>query len=154
MKGEHMKNKMLMILVVSTFMLTIVSATVYAQVTGEVVAKIPFKFTVENTTLPAGTYVISSPSTSDTNMLEIRQENGDLAVLFLTQSVDPPKGPVPKTELAFDRVGTRDFLRQVWEEGNGQGEEIMKPKQEIKLEQSAGKAQQHRLAATHRKRSN
>lgn len=147
-----MKNKIAMSLVSSAFLLMMGSAAAYAQVSDPMVAKIPFKFTVENTTLPAGTYVISSPATSDSNMLMIRQENGDLSVLFLTESMDAPEGrPVPKTELVFDRVGTHDFLRQVWESGNAQGEELAKSKQETKLEQSAGKAQQHRLEAATRK---
>ena len=146
-----MKNKILASLATSAFLLMVASAAAYAQVPDQIVAKIPFKFTVEQTTLPAGTYVIASPVTSDSNMLEIRQENGDLSVLFLTESMDPERESVPKTELVFDRVGTHDFLRQVWEEGNAQGEELLKTKQETKLEQTAGKAQQHRVAATHRK---
>ena len=147
-----MRNRILMSFAASAFLLMMGSAAAYAQVSDPMVAKIPFKFTVENTTLPAGTYVISSPATSDSNMLAIRQENGDLSVLFLTESVDAPEGrSVPKTELVFDRVGTHDFLRQVWESGNAQGEELPKPKQETRLEQTAGKAQQHRLEATPRK---
>jgi hypothetical protein len=153
-KGESMKNKILMSFVALSFLLMMGGATAYAQVTGEVVATVPFAFTVENTTLPAGTYVISSPVASDASLIEIHQENGVLSVLALTESVDPAQqASVPKTELVFDRIGDRDFLRQVWEEGNAQGDEILKSKQQTKLEQSGGKAQRHRLAAKHRKRS-
>ena len=147
-----MRNKILIHLVSLSFLFIMGGATAHAQVIGEVVANVPFAFTVEHTTLPAGNYVITSPASNEDDLLEIRQENGDLAVLVPTEFTDLIDGSVTQTELVFDRVGTHNFLRQVWEGENGKGEEIQKSKQESRMEQTAGKAQQHHLAATHRKR--
>jgi len=126
-------------------------AAVQAQVVGDIHVKVPFKFTVEDTTLPSGDYVISAPEPNDPKILEIRQEKGDLAVLFLTEDAAPTQKPV-KTELVFDRIGGREFLSQVWVEGSDIGNQLTKSRTETKLEKAESKKETHRLTAQHNSR--
>jgi hypothetical protein len=117
----------------------------YAAVTGTIKADIPFSFTVANTTLPAGNYEISTPAADDPKVLEIRQEKGDLAVLFFTEDV-ASQSREPETELVFHRIGDKEFLSQVWMEGSETGSQLPLSKTAKKLRESGAKTQMHRFS--------
>ena len=111
-------------------------------------ANIPYAFVVNNTTLPAGTYVItvSDPYGSDTSVLEIRSANGKTAVLFDT---DPITGPrlAPQTELVFEKIGDTYFLSQVFLQGD-EGSQVRKSKTQQRLEDNGSIAESHSIAAS------
>jgi hypothetical protein len=123
----------------------------YAIVIDEVVVDVPFSFTVDNTTLPAGRYVISTPDSTEPKLLEIHQENGDLGVLFLTEDTPSDKTP-SKSELVFNRIGKREFLHQIFEDGVMPGNQLVKSNAEKKLEKQMAKGELHRIPAQHRAR--
>jgi hypothetical protein len=75
-------------------------------------AHIPFAFSVDNVTLPPGDYRIKPLSDLDSNVVEIRSTDGHHAVLVMTENT-APENRTAQTELVFDRVGTRDFLRAI-----------------------------------------
>src|SRR6185369_17506659 len=82
-------------------------------------ANIPYSFVVNNTTLPAGTYVITvvDAYASDLSVLEIRSANSKTAVLFETDPVTVP-GRAAQTELVFDKIGDTYFLSKVFLQGD------------------------------------
>ena len=111
-------------------------------------ANIPYAFVVNNTTLPAGTYVItvSDPYGSDTSVLEIRSANSKTAVLFDT---DPITGPrlAPQTELVFEKIGDTYFLSQVFLQGD-EGSQVRKSKTQQRFEENGSIAESHSIAAS------
>ena len=70
-------------------------------------ANIPFDFTVNNNVLPAGTYTISSLSTS---AVQVRNANGHIAELSLVQN-DDKRSTTPV--LVFQRYGNQYFLHEI-----------------------------------------
>ena len=123
----------------------------YALVIDEIVVDVPFSFTVDNTTLPAGRYVVSTPDSMEPRLLEIHQENGDLGVLFLTEDTPSDKTP-DKSELVFNRIGKREFLHQVLEDGVMPGNQLLEPRAEKKLEKEVTKGELHHIPAQRRAR--
>ena len=109
-------------------------------------ANIPYSFVVNNTTLPAGGYVITvvDPLAS---VLKIRSANGKTAVLFDTETVAVP-GLAPHTELVFDKIGETYFLSRVFLEGDGGGNQLLKSKMQRRLEENGSIAESHSIAAS------
>jgi len=112
-------------------------------------ANIPYSFVVNNTTLPAGTYVITvlDPYASDLSVLEIRSANSKTAVLFETDPVTVP-GLAPQTELVFDKIGDTYFLSRVFLKGNEGGNQLLKSKRQRDLEENGPIAESHSIAAS------
>ena len=74
---------------------------------------IPFQFSVDNSTLPAGEYVFST-SVAEANALRIYRVDGDAGVLTLTQEIadsDVPTETVPG--VVFETLNGKRFLEQV-----------------------------------------
>ena len=87
----------------------------YAQT--KATAEIPFEFTVQNTTLPAGEYTMSATSASHDLML-IRNVEARKAIVVLAPSNETEyKGANDKNVVLFHRIGDRYFLAEVKTEG-------------------------------------
>jgi len=128
-----------------------ITLTANAQIRSDVTirANIPYTFVVNNTTLPAGTYVIGvlDPDASDLSLLEIRSANGKTAVLFDTESVFVP-GSAPQTELVFDKIGDTYFLSKVFLKGDEGGNKLLKSKTQQRLEENGSIAESRSIAAS------
>jgi hypothetical protein len=80
---------------------------------------IPFAFSAQNTTLPAGEYTISTVSTSSAisssrDLMVIRNLKTHKAVLVLAPSNETEyKGAEDKNVVLFHRIGDRYFLAEV-----------------------------------------
>jgi hypothetical protein len=112
-------------------------------------ADIPYSFVVNNTTLPAGTYVITvaNPYESDLTVLEIRSAKGKTAVLFNTEPVTV-SGSARQTELVFDKIGETYFLSKVFLKGSQDGNQLQKSKMQRRLEENGSIAESHSIAAS------
>ena len=83
----------------------------YAQT--KATATIPFEFTVQSTTLPAGDYTMAAASTSH-DVILIRNAETRKAIMVLAPSaVSEYKGATDKNVLLFHRLGDRYFLAEV-----------------------------------------
>ena len=104
---------------------------------------------VNNTTLPAGTYLIAlaDPYSSDVTVLIIRSADGKTAVLFKTQPVTV-SGLAPQTELVFDKIGDTYFPSRVFLKGNEGGNQLLKSKRQRGLEENGSIAESHSIAAS------
>ncbi len=147
-----MRNKVSVVFGALVLLLMVGAVAGYAWITGDVVAKVPFAFTVADKTLPAGDYVISAPETNNPKLLEVHQEKGPLGVLVMTEDASASQKPV-KTELVFKRFGDKEFLYQVWMEGSDTGSQVVQSREEIQLEKVQSKAEHHRVPAAHRAHS-
>jgi len=101
----------------TTMMLSVGAATLWGagalSAQTRAVAEIPFEFTAQNTTLPAGEYTISAPSVTHSLML-IRNKVTRKAILVLAPGSD--KGYRRAGEMnaiAFHKVGDHYFLAEV-----------------------------------------
>ena len=105
-----MKTLKTMILSVGAVALLGVSG-LYAQT--RATATIPFDFTVQNTTLPAGDYTMSSTSTSH-DVLLIRNNETRKAIMVLAGSSESGyKGAQEKNVVRFHKIGDHYFLAEV-----------------------------------------
>jgi len=102
----------------------------------EIRAKIPFSFTVNGKTLPAGTYSVSSEAAQ--GVLLVRGFGHGAVVL--TNAIESGKDTTAK--LVFHRYGDQYILRQAWM-GAGRGRELPESRLERTL---AGAAQDRKVA--------
>ena len=83
----------------------------YAQT--KATADIPFEFTVQNTTLPAGSYTMSEASPTR-DLMSIRNVETRKAVLVLAPSSKSGyRGAQDKNVVVFHKIGDRYFLAEV-----------------------------------------
>ncbi len=99
------------ILVATIILATALTASAQAQTTQRVIANIPFAFTANNKTLPAGKYTITvlNPS-SDRKALQIRSMNGRYSAVVLTNGVIG--NVADNSKLVFERYDDRYFFAQ------------------------------------------
>ena len=110
-------------------------------------ANITHPFVVNNTTLPAGTYVVTVPETTDLSILEIRSANDKTAVLFETEPVKVTR-TARQSELVFDKIGETYFLSQVFLSGDEGGNQLLKSKKQRRMEEGGTKPERNSIAAT------
>jgi hypothetical protein len=127
----------------------VLSATLgFAVITDRITANVPFSFMVGNTSLPAGEYEFLAPNVNSNYTLLIRRVNGDRSIIAPAMPVSLGYKTAPKTELVFDRVGDKEFLRQVWESGIQTGDQFPEPKAEKEMLAQAGESHlSHRVDA-------
>ena len=83
----------------------------YAQT--EATATIPFEFSVQNTTLPAGDYTMSAASKSHDVMSIENVETRKTILVLAPSNVSEYKGAKDKNVVLFHRIGDRYFLAEV-----------------------------------------
>jgi len=138
--GREEMRKNLLIAVMS-FVLSISGlTTARAQVVDTVEADIPFGFTINDTTMPAGEYTIKRVSAENPNVMVISSKEGHRNELFVVNSAQAKSEP-QQTELLFDRVGDQYFLSEIFESWDVNGVKLPKPRSERKLEKTGATVQ-------------
>ena len=102
--------------------LALFATTAAVAQTVDVKANVPFTFTINRATLPAGEYSLKSMDEQGT-ALAIRNLNSRTANLVLSSSCRSPKS-AGQTRLLFHRYGDHYFLSQIWMEGSDVGREL------------------------------
>jgi hypothetical protein len=91
-----------------------------AQIGNGVKADIPFAFTIDKQTLPAGQYMVHKMN--DLGTLAIVGNGSSLAMI---QSNGVQSAGLQKsTKLVFHRYGDRYFLYQIWVQGEDTGRQV------------------------------
>jgi hypothetical protein len=100
-------------------------------------ADVPFNFTVNGTTMPAGPYTVSK-TTNSINILLIKSDSGKEVKLIIPHRVEP-LAAADRTKLVFHCYSGRDhcFLYQLWVEGKNAGQEL--PKSSLEKEVAAAR---------------
>ena len=139
----------LLIASIFTALLTAIPLFAQSELPGPIDADIPFQFYAGDTLFPAGTYSITSVA-EDPGGLLIRGPKDRVEAFLLTE---PTRGETPAAQanLVFDRVGTHEFLSQVWDVGALTGFRIIEPRFERRLEHSGLSKKSHTVAAHRRK---
>jgi hypothetical protein len=121
MKRPYLKELVLLSLAVA-----VLAGLAQAQGMGHDVltADIPFSFTVEKTTLPAGKYEITQMGDQPWEWY-ISGPNGMVKVLFSTEPAEASSRPGANL-LVFDVYGDKYFLSKIWLDGEQDGFYIAK----------------------------
>ena len=109
-----MKN--IRMLLTITLLLAATAVCSQAQQRPMLKVTVPFAFTVENTDLPAGSYIVYALRPSATTF---RLESADGRKAVFVRAI-PSEGSTDATSarLLFSRIDNEYFLSQVWEEGS------------------------------------
>jgi hypothetical protein len=105
-----------------------------AQVVDTIDVTIPFDFTIQETSLPAGSYSIKRVSSTHQRTMIVRNAKGKNVLIFLANTTHST-GTSDGTSLVFNVVGNRYFLSQIFEGGNNTGVAVVKSDTEKQLEQ-------------------
>ena len=102
-----------------------------AQTSGrtQLVASIPFEFSVGNRTLPAGEYTVRQVNpASDHAVLQLRSRDGRASAMVQMDSV---MGKAQESaKLIFNRYGNKYFFAQAWVDGENSGLQASKSRAE------------------------
>lgn len=132
--------KRLTLALVGVLGLLVAVGPVYAQ-EFHLKADIPFQFTVNGRTLPAGEYqVLSAGIPSNRGILQIRNAEGQSSILNALPV--QLRSTAKNSKLVFNRYGDQYFLSKMWMDGEGDGYEVP----QSRLEKELAKHQQ--LGAT------
>ena len=113
--------------------LVLFAASQPARAQQRLVADIPFAFTAERMTLPAGEYRVEKLRDDPATLL-IQRTDGRAAMAVITFAASSGARQA-QSRLVFRRYGARYFLSQIWIAGNTLGRQLQKSPQE-KEEQS------------------
>ncbi len=125
-----MKKHSLIPLLAMVVVLAVGSAYAQLPSPGGVKANIPFNFTVNRMTLPAGEYTVSNSGTS--GVLLISAQDSSQRGFISTIGVQANKGS-SQTKLVFHRYGDQYFLSQIWVSGESSGRELPRTRAEKEL---------------------
>jgi len=120
----------------ATLLAAVAALSVPAAQAGEVRAKIPFSFTVNQKTLPPGTYNVSNNSAT---LLVSGVHDGALAI---TNALLGDRSTGAK--LVFHRYGDQYILREVWM-GSGNGRVLPAPRMEREIASRSASAEFERV---------
>ncbi len=144
-------SKCILPLLFFLFLMVVSSVPASAQIENYLECKIPFPFTAVGTRLPAGTYTIAVVDISVPSELELHSADDKIGVFLETNNAKA--NGLPKiSELVFDRIGQRDFLREIWVESMSYGYQLSESRAEAKLVKQGQKRETHRLTVKHVKK--
>jgi hypothetical protein len=136
--GLILKKQAIMALVLSSLLIPLSAIYVYAQ--GRTLirnAKIPFDFSVNDKTFPAGVYSVTRVN-PEKIMLRLNSEDGGEAIHILTVPLQANESP-KTAKLIFNRYEETYFLSQIWESGETQGHKLLKSRTERSVERDLAK---------------
>lgn len=133
-------------LVILTSMLLLLSAIpATAQIDAQVTFEAPFAFYAGNAQMPAGRYTVTQPDDL-THLLLIERADRSHSV-FVNYVPVESTSPSSKTEIAFNKYGTADFLNRIALQGQEFGMEVVASQPEQKAATTTS-AEKHSLSAT------
>jgi len=119
--------------VITLSLVLIAMVPAYAQKTSATV-NIPFSFTVDDVRLPAGEYIISSPSERVVNLQHV---GGPEAKATMTNNGSSTRSIGP-ARLVFHRYGNAYFLAAAWLPNSDHAREFYASANEIQLARNGG----------------
>lgn len=116
----------------------------HAQLVNELEANIPFAFSVDNTQLPAGEYIIHPIGEIENTTLQIENPAKNIGVFILIRNDQFTE--MPKTsELTFDKIGNHYFLRGITVQDSDLGYNLSESNEELRVAKSGAKMETHKV---------
>jgi hypothetical protein len=116
---------------ISLLSLLLVAGSAIAQ-TVHVRANVPFNFTVENKTLPAGMYSIRTIGDRGMTTLLVQAQDRHSSIMTNSNAAENLK-PADKSKLVFNRYRDQYFLSEIWVAGASRGHRLPKTSREKEL---------------------
>jgi hypothetical protein len=136
---NHMQKQILKaattLSIVVALTITFAAAPAAARSFGSIRVDVPFDFTADNSTLPAGKYTIRSAGGNFSGVIQITSEDGKASVFLSAHSAQSVQSR-DESVVIFHRYGEQYFLFQVWAVGDTIGSEM--PKSSIELQAARG----------------
>jgi len=127
-----MKRKTFLFMIMLGMLLPLMATAVVAQTSQELVANIPFNFTVCREQMPAGKYKVRPISSANPRALLIASEDNRSVEIVCTRDVQAQKR-AGAAKLIFNRYGDQYFLSELWVQGEMTGSQLVKSEQEEAL---------------------
>ena len=124
--------KSMRMLLAIALVLGAVSVFSQAEIVPFIKVSIPFDFTVENQTLPAGDYTISDWDLHAQTVVWLQSSDGKHTAVVHTHQAFA-LGPSAKTQLIFQHSGGEYFLSRIWTLGSTSGREVQLSKRAKEL---------------------
>jgi hypothetical protein len=106
--------------------------SVVAQTGEELVANIPFSFTICQEKLPAGKYKVRPVTSANPRIVLIATADNRAVEMVCTHDVQSKK-PSATGKLIFNQYGDQFFLSELWVQGEITGRQLAKTEQEEAL---------------------
>lgn len=138
MKKEFLKGFTMLLAIVAVAFATAVAAIAQerrsssANTTNNLAAAIPFEFSVDYKTMPAGDYLVQTVATAGNGVL-IQSVDGKTSALRPSESIERTQNRAT-ARLVFHRYGQRYFLAEVWCGSDTAGRQLTKSSDELALE--------------------
>lgn len=126
-----MSRHSLLLVIMLGILLPFAVVDVVAQTNQELVADIPFEFSVCNEQLPAGTYKVRRFSSANTHVMLVRSDESRSVIVACGHEIRVQK-QVATGKLIFNRYGDKYFLSELWL-GEITGTELFRSEQEQAL---------------------
>lgn len=117
-------------LIMLALLLPLMAADASAQ--RNLVANIPFDFTVCREQLPAGKYRVESITSASGAVLLVKSDDNRTAEIICTHGMQSSK-QVDQGKLIFNRYGEQYFLSEIWFAGERTGNQLVKTEREEAL---------------------
>ena len=145
-----MSKRIFPFLLMLGMLLPMLTARVAGQAGLELMADIPFKFTVCKKQLPAGKYKVLPMTSANPRILLVRDEGGSSAEIVCTKDVQASKAAT-KGKLIFNRYGDEYFLSEMWFAGQTTGNQLVKTEAEETLLAAGKKREKVTVSVTEAK---
>ncbi|HWN10696.1 MAG TPA: hypothetical protein VNO50_15765 [Pyrinomonadaceae bacterium] len=138
MKKEFLKGLTMLLAIVAVAFATAVAANAQvsrvasSETSNNLMAVIPFEFTLDYKTMPAGEYLVQTLGTAGNGLL-IQSIDGKTSAFRPSEAIERERNR-GNARLVFHRYGERYFLSQVWCGGDSAGRQLMKSRDELDLE--------------------
>ena len=110
----------------------LLATNVVAQTSQELVANIPFNFTVCREQLPAGKYKVRPVTSANPRIVLVATADNRPIEMICTHDVQSKK-PATTGKLIFNRYGNQYFLSELWLQGETTGRQLGKTEAEDAL---------------------
>lgn len=142
MKKEFLKGLTMLAAIVAFAFVTAVASSAQSsnsaatkqtsKASHQLIAEIPFDFSVDYKTMPAGQYSVQTVATASDALL-IQSADGKNSALRPSAATERVQKNAT-ARLVFHRYGDRYFLAEVWSGGDTTGRQLMKSRDELDLE--------------------
>ncbi len=134
MKTEFLKGVAMLLLIVALAFVTAVASNAQAlnQPANRLVFDIPFAFSVDYKTLPAGEYTVQTVASAGDAIL-IKSVDGNISTVRHAEAIELGKEKT-SARLVFHRYGQRYFLAEVWHGNDKNAGRLVKSNDELALE--------------------
>ncbi len=133
MKKEFLKGLTMLLAVVAVALASALVANAQSSAkSNNLVVVIPFEFSIDYKTMPAGDYLVQTVESAGNGVL-VSSVDGKTSALRPSEAIERLENRA-QARLVFHRYGQRYFLAEVWGGGDSTGRQLAKSRDELAFE--------------------